>query len=184
MILNGLLAFFLVFSLRLGDVPVGTVRTMLMINGRRGAVFGLAMCESLIWLIAISRVINPETVRDPWRVSGYVLGFATGTIVGMTVERWVGIGTVLIRVISLSHAEEIRQRLLDGNFGVTAIDGRGREGPVMILFVFCPRRRLRGALRVGAELDPRAVVSHDTVTTALGGYHGDTRRPFQPADHK
>jgi uncharacterized protein YebE (UPF0316 family) len=84
----------------------------------------------------------------------------------------------------LSHSQEIRQRLLDANFGVTTIDGRGREGPVMILFVLCPRRRLREVLRVVGELDPRAVVSHDTVTPALGGYHGSTDRVPERQEHK
>ena len=184
MVWNGFLAFLLVFCLRLGDVPIGTLRTILMIQGRRSAVFGLAILECLIWIVAISRVLTTDALHDPWRVGGYVLGFATGVIVGMTIEQWVAIGTLIVRLISRTQSEAIRQSLLDADFGVTAVQGQGREGPVLILFIVCPRRRLRELLKIVSELDPNAVVTHDAVTPSLGGYHGDAKRLIQPEDHK
>ena len=185
MILDGVISFLTVFALRLGDVPIGTLRTMLMIQGRRGAVFGLAVCESLIWLVAISRVLNASTLHDPWKVGGYAVGFATGVMVGMAAENWFAIGTLLVRIISRQQPETVRQKLLDSDFGVTAIDGRGRDGHVMVLFVVCPRRRLRTLLKMVEEIDPHALATHDAVTPALGGFHGWKRRPSAgPTPHK
>lgn len=175
--IDGLIGFFVIFLLRLGDVPISTLRTMLMIQGRRGAVFGLAVVESVIWIVAISQVLTTDTLSNPWRIAGYSLGFATGVIVGMTIERWVAIGTLLVRIISKSHSEQIRQQLMDEGFGVTVVDGRGRGGPVMIMFVVCPRRRLNELLSCVEKLDPNAVVTHDAVTPAVGHFHGSTSRP-------
>lgn len=170
--LDGVLAFLLVFGLRLGDVPVGTLRTILMIQGRKSLVFALALCESFIWLIAISRVLNAETLSNPWKVSGYVTGFATGVVVGMQVEAYFAIGSIIVRAISTKFSEPLRERLLAENFGVTAVDGRGRHGPVSILFIVCPRKRLRELLRIVEQVDPKTVVTHDAVTPAVGGFHG------------
>ena len=35
----------------------------------------------------------------------WALGFATGTYVGIALEQWIGTGSVLVRVISRSHAD-------------------------------------------------------------------------------
>ncbi|WP_428940161.1 DUF2179 domain-containing protein [Fontivita pretiosa] len=182
MIWDALAGFGLIFVLRLGDVPIGTLRTMLMIQGKKAAVFGLAILECLIWVLAISRVLSPQTLNDPFRIAGYVLGFATGVIVGMTIEDWVAVGTLLVRIISRTHSEPIRQSLLDNDFGVTAVDGRGREGPVMVLFVVCPRRRLRELLKTIEAIDPNCVVTFDTVTPALGHFHGAKERQLARAE--
>jgi uncharacterized protein YebE (UPF0316 family) len=167
---EGLVGFITIFLLRLGDVPIGTVRTMLMVQGRRFPVAMLAFVESAIWILAISRVLGSGALNDPAKMAGYALGFATGTVVGMTIERWLAFGKVLVRVISRTHSEPLRNRLFDDGYGVTAITGEGRAGSVLVLFVVAPRRRLNTILRVVRDLDPHAFITHEPVSEAIGGY--------------
>jgi len=168
--MQALLGGFLIFLLRLGDVPISTVRTMLMVQGRRWPVAGLAVCESAIWVVAISRVLNGGALlHEPIKIAGYAMGFATGTVVGMTIEGWLAFGKVLVRVISHKNAE-LRQHLLDDGFGVTAVKGEGRGGEVFILFVVALRRREKELLRDIQAIDPHAFVTREQVGEALNGF--------------
>jgi len=166
---HALLGGFLIFLLRLGDVPISTVRTMLMVQGRKLPVALMAVCESAIWVIAIARVLSGNAINEPIKIAGYAIGFATGTVVGMWLEELLAIGKVMVRVIS-DKSVELRQKLLDDGFGVTAIRGEGRQGEVMILFVVLLRRREKQLLRDIQSIDPHAFITIEQVGEALGGF--------------
>jgi uncharacterized protein YebE (UPF0316 family) len=160
----------LIFCLRLCDVSIGTVRTILVVQGRRLPVMCLAMLESTIWLLAVSRVLKEGINGDYWKVAGYAGGYALGTVLGMTVEKWLAFGKTLVRVISREHCQALRQQLLDRDFGVTAISGVGRDGEVLILFVVLKRRRFKELLSIIRATDPHAFITHEPVSDAIGGY--------------
>lgn len=165
---DAILGGLVIFGLRLLDVPIGTVRTMLMVKGRRLPVALLAVFESLIWLLAIGRVLQGG-LNDPWQIAGYVCGFACGTVLGMTVESWLAFGKVMVRIIS-DQTPDLRKRLLGANFGVTAIKGEGRDGEVMILFVVLKRRRQRELLKHIRSVDPEAFITIEHLGDAHGGF--------------
>jgi uncharacterized protein YebE (UPF0316 family) len=66
--------------------------------------------------------------------------------------------------------------LREHGFGVTVIQGEGREGDVLILFIVAPRRREKELLKLVEHLDPAAFVTLDAVHHALGGYLTSARR--------
>jgi uncharacterized protein YebE (UPF0316 family) len=174
---HAIIGGFLIFLLRLGDVPISTVRTMLMVQGRKLPVAMLALCESAIWLVAVSRVLSGNALNEPIKIAGYAMGFATGTVVGMTLESWLAIGNVLVRVIS-DESIAIKKKLQDDGFGVTAIKGEGRDGDVWILFVVSLRRREKQLLCDIQEIDPHAFITIESIGEAIGGY---IRRPAATA---
>src|SRR4051794_8082230 len=55
---NALLVALGIFGLRIGDVSIGTVRTIFTIRGYRLISFCLGVVESGIWIFAISRVMK------------------------------------------------------------------------------------------------------------------------------
>jgi uncharacterized protein YebE (UPF0316 family) len=167
--LESILGGLLIFLLRLCDVPIGTLRTMLMVQGRRLPAVCLASIEAAIWVIAISRVFSGD-LNSPFRIAGYALGFASGTALGMTAERWLAFGQALVRIISRTHSEALRLKLISEGFGVTGVEGRGRDGPVLILFVVTPRKRLRKMLALIRALDASAFITLEPVSQAIGGH--------------
>lgn len=158
----------LIFLLRLGDVPIGTLRTMLMVQGRKLPVAFLAVCESAIWVLAIGRVLA-DGLDSPWKVIGYSMGFATGTVVGMILEGWLAFGKVLVRVIS-SKSKELRTKLLEANFGLTAVRAENKSGEVFLLFIVLRRRRKRELLRCIQAIDPDAFITVEPIGEAHGGF--------------
>ena len=167
--MDQLLPALLIFLLRIGDVSIGTLRMLYALRGRRFVAAGLGLLESGIFIFAISSALASAR-ENPWNMVGYASGFATGTLVGMTVENWIASGSVIVRIISKHRSREIREALWAHGFGLTAVEGHGKSLPVFLLFVVAPRRRGKELLRVVADTDPEAFVTVETVNIAHGGY--------------
>ena len=158
----------LIFCLRILDVSVGTLRVMYMVRGDRRKAVPLAFCESLIWVFAISRIM--KEVDNFANMLTFAAGFAAGTMVGMTLERWIASGFVLVRVISDVGKEKLAGEIRAAGFGVTVLAGEGREGEQEILFIVALRRRGQELLELIRKVDVGAFVTIDPVQKAMGGY--------------
>ena len=167
----------LIFCLRILDVSVGTLRVMYMVRGDRGKAVPLAFFESLVWVFAISRIM--KNVDNTANMVAFAAGFAAGTMVGMTLERWIASGFVLVRVISDVGEEKLAPEVRAAGFGVTVVSGHGREGEQEILFIVALRRRAQELLNLIRRVDDGAFVTIDPVQKAMGGYLPATARPSQ-----
>ena len=158
----------LVFGLRIIDVSIGTVRVIYTIRGNRLASFTLGVIESGVWIFAISRAF--ALVNHPAGILGWAVGFGAGVSLGITLEKWIASGWILMRVISPDRAADLRTALRTEGYGVTAVPGEGRSGSVLILFVVAPRRRAKEMLRIVQTIDCDAFITIEPISQALGGY--------------
>ena len=158
----------LIFCLRICDVSIGTVRVIYTIRGNRVASAVLGFLESLIWIFAISRAM--AYVNNPASMIAWASGFAAGTVLGITLERWIATGHIIMRVISLEKAEQLRDTLREASVGVTALNADGRGGARLVLFCVAPRKRGREMIKTVQAIDPDAFITIDPVSQAIGGY--------------
>ena len=163
-----LLGALLVFLLRLVDVPLSTVRVVMMVRGQRRAATILAFFEALVWILAVSQVF--ARLSSPLSMLAFAAGFASGTALGMTLEAWFAPGQVLIRAILRGDAGPLLEKLRSRGFGVTLVRGEGLEGEVPILFIVVPRRRAEEVLELIQAESPRAFVTVEAVQRAIGGH--------------
>jgi len=158
----------LIFCLRICDVSIGTVRVIYTIRGNRPVAAVLGFLESLIWIFAISRAT--AHLDHPINMIGWAGGFAAGSVLGITLERWIATGFVLMRVISLTKAVELRDALRGASIGVTALPAEGRGGALLVLFAVAPRKRGNEMIGIVQAIDPDAFITLDPVHHAVGGY--------------
>ncbi|MBV8781725.1 MAG: DUF2179 domain-containing protein [Phycisphaerae bacterium] len=166
--MNPWLAGLLIFCLRIGDVSFGTMRVMFLVRANRILAALMAIGEATVYLLAIARVLKGDLT--PPLIIGYATGYAAGTVVGITMENWLALGLMLVRVISAEHGPRLRESLLAQHFGVTAVRAEGRAGEVHILFINVRRRRAAKLLESIRTLDPDAFVTMDPVSRAIGGH--------------
>lgn len=157
-----------IFALRICDVSIGTVRVIFTIKGYRVISAVLGVVESAVWIFAISRVM--KYVDNPVSMIGWSLGFATGTVVGISLEKWIGTGSVIVRIISRKHAIRLKELLASEGYGVTALAGQGVGGDVLVLFVVTPRKRERYLVQVAREIDDEAFITVESVNSTFGGF--------------
>ena len=89
----------LVFFARLTDVSLGTLRTIAIVHGRTMLAFWLGFFESAIWLAVVSTIVQ-AVYQQPLLGVVYAFGFASGNLVGITIEKWIAMGHLILRVIS------------------------------------------------------------------------------------
>lgn len=157
-----------IFVARIGDVSIGTVRTIMIVQGRRLLAWGLGFFEVLIWLFAVAKVFG--SLGQPVYAISYALGFASGNYVGLMVESWLSFGVQAIRIFTRRGTELAAALRADGN-GVTEFEGRGRDGVVYELFVSSRRRRIPAVVRRARSIDPECfyvVQDLRLVSTATG----------------
>ncbi|HPA70469.1 MAG TPA: DUF5698 domain-containing protein, partial [Bacteroidales bacterium] len=89
-IVNYLLLPLFIFLARIFDVSLGTLRIIFVTKGMRIIAPLVGFFEVLIWLLAISRIMQD---LDNWvSYIAYAGGFATGNFVGMYLEERLAIG--------------------------------------------------------------------------------------------
>jgi uncharacterized protein YebE (UPF0316 family) len=128
----------LVFLARLCDVTLATLRHVLVVRGLRGSAAAVALVESLIWVVAVSKVLS--RVDQPVVAGAFALGFAAGTLVGMTIEQRLRLGEQVVRIFSTEGAT-VAERLRADGYRVTQFVGSGRDGRVDLLFIQISRRQ-------------------------------------------
>lgn len=143
-----------VFAARVTDVTLGTVRTLSIVHGRMRLAFVLGFVEISIWLVVISTVVG-KIAEEPVLGAFYALGFASGNVFGIWLERKIAHGNLILRVISQSDSgREVAAMLREAGHAVTVFHGEGAAGPVMELYIVCRRRDLKPILASIRTLDP------------------------------
>ena len=155
------LSALLIFILRLIDESLTTIRALVVTKKPvLGAFIGLV--ESAIWILAVSQVI--KDINDPVLIAAYAFGFAGGTLLGIQLEKFIGIGSAVVRVFSPSKSARVAKKLRKKGFMVTEINAKGRDGAVTISWCIVPRRKVRKVLQIVKSVNPDAYVTTDLAT--------------------
>ena len=152
-------AALIIFSLRLADQSLGTMRALLVAKNKPIYAALIGLVESAIWIVAVSQVI--KDIADPLLIGAYAAGFAAGTILGSYIERIVGVGNIVVRVFCSANSPSVAETLREKGYGVTIIDGHGKDGPVKIYLCVIPRRRLKTVLDMIKEINPDSFITTD-----------------------
>jgi uncharacterized protein YebE (UPF0316 family) len=142
-----------VFLSRVTDVTLGTMRTISIVQGRTVTAFALGFMEISLWLAVVSVVLN-QVMNKPILAVFYALGYSTGNVVGILMERKIAFGTVVLRVITSKNAERMACRIRECGCAVTTFHGEGMAGPVIELYVVCKRRLVNRLIAIVKQIEP------------------------------
>lgn len=157
-----------IFVLRVIDVSLGTLRIILTIQGRRTLSSVIGFVEVSVFITAVASVVQGP--MDPLRIVAYGGGFAIGTFLGVTIDRKLALGDVVVRIITADF-ERLREVLTAGGFGVTLVEGKGGRGTLVgIVFSVCHRRRLGEILHHIRTVDQNATVTVQEIRHQFHGY--------------
>ena len=167
MSLDLLLAALIIFFLRITDVSLGTLRIGFLVRGQRRLAGLFGFFESLVWLLAAAQVLT--NLDSPVKFVAYAGGYAAGTMLGVSIERWLAIGNALLRIVAPIASPPLEDALREAGFYVTILNARGRDGDVRVAFTILPRRRIPDAMRLIARVNPGAFVTFEPTTPVRPG---------------
>jgi len=160
-IVNYLLLPLFIFLARIFDVSLGTLRIIFVTKGMRIIAPLVGFFEVLIWLLAISRIMQD---LDNWvSYIAYAGGFATGNFVGMYLEERLAIGHEMIRVITRKDATSLIEELREMGYGVTSVKAEGIEGEVAVIYIIARRRMISEVLDKINYFNPRALYTVESI---------------------
>jgi uncharacterized protein YebE (UPF0316 family) len=150
-----------IFLARIFDVSLGTLRIIFVTKGMRSVAPLVGFFEVLIWLLAISRIMQD---LDNWLCYvAYAAGFASGNFVGMYLEERLAIGHEMIRVITRKDATSLIQELRGKGYGVTSVKAEGIEGEVAVIYIIARRSMIREVLDEINRFNPRALYTVESI---------------------
>ncbi|MFP4664499.1 MAG: DUF2179 domain-containing protein [Bacteroidales bacterium] len=169
-----------IFVARILDVSIGTLRLILMGRGYKKIAPILGFIEILIWVIAISKIM--ENLNNWINYIFYAAGFSAGTYIGMYIEEKLAIGKVGVRIITRKGAEKLIKSIGLNGFGVTYIEAKGNKEDVHVIFTTCKRKRLNKLLALVHDYNPNAFYTIEDIRWARDEYQLETTN-FTPRRH-
>jgi uncharacterized protein YebE (UPF0316 family) len=157
----------LIFSARVVDVSLGTLRIIYLSRGFKLFAATCAFFEILIWLAAITQIF--QHLSNLIMYLSYAAGFATGSYVGITIENKLAVGFVAVRIITQKDATELVEHLRERDYGVTTAAASGISGNVRLVFTIIRRKDLKEAIDIIKQFNPGAFFSVEDVKSVKKG---------------
>ncbi|NLZ53553.1 MAG: DUF2179 domain-containing protein [Thermoanaerobacteraceae bacterium] len=164
--------YLFIFLARVADVSLATMRTLMIVRGKGLIAAGIGFFEVMIYITALNKVVSG--LDNPANLVVYALGFATGNFMGSYIEEKLAIGLTTVQIIS--HRHDIGDRIRNMGFGVTSLEGKGREGFKEVLIVSLPRKELDKLLNFIDNNDRDAFVTIMDTRASKGGYFKQTMK--------
>ena len=165
---SGIQLAILIFSLRIVDISLYTLRLLTLRRGRKALAFAFAFFQSIFFVTAIRAILT--NLDKPIVILGYSAGFATGLVVGMLIEAKLAIGYTHLRIISAGRGIEITECLRNEGFAVTEIACRGRDGNVTLLNCHILRKDTEQVVNLVANVDENSFITAENVVSARHGF--------------
>ncbi|NLK43626.1 MAG: DUF2179 domain-containing protein [Tissierellia bacterium] len=170
-----ILGYLFIFFARVTDVSLATIRTLMVVQGRKLQAALIGFFEVSIYVTALSKVVS--SLDNPLNLLSYALGFACGNYLGITIENKIALGNLAVQIIlKISEKEELIQELRDKGFGVTVIEGQGLEGTKEILNVAINRKDLETLKKKVYEYDKNAFITVNNINPISGGFFASVKK--------
>ena len=148
-----------IFFIRILDVSLGTVRTIVTIKGKTALASIIGFVEVFVWFVIVKEALNtPET--SIFVAIAYAGGYAAGTAIGSVISDKFIEGNLTIQTILSNNNDDTVNSIRKAGYAVSVIDVKGRdEGqPKYLLFMEINKKRLSHLKKVIKELDDNAFI--------------------------
>ena len=163
------MGYLLIFLARVIDMSMGTVRTIMVVQGLKVQAFFLGFVEMIFYVLALNSVVG--SLDNPLNLLAYAFGFAAGNYLGITIENKIALGKISAQIIlKTTENEDLVGILRENGFGVTIIEGRGINGEKEILSISLNRRNLTKLRDLVLENDETAFMTVSNISPIRGGY--------------
>ena len=157
----------MIFSARILDVSIGTLRVIFLSKGYKKIAPLLGFFEVIIWILAVTQVM--KHLDNYFNVFAYGAGFAAGNYIGMLIDEKLSLGLVMLRIIFKKKPAGFIGVLQENDIGYTLVDGEGNSKKVKILFSVLKRSDLKVVYDALSKHNPDAFYTIEDVKTARQG---------------
>ncbi|MDD2435145.1 MAG: DUF5698 domain-containing protein [Bacilli bacterium] len=166
-----ILLYIVIFASKVFENALGTLRLIVVANGKKTLGAILQGLIGLVWIIVTSVVVVGVT-EDPIKVIAFALGSAVGSYLGSVLEQKIALGSnMLMAIVDQSYGEIIATEIRNNGFAVTVLDAKGMDKERNVLMVVVVRKKRRHVVEIIKEKDKEAMIVSENTFTLYGGYH-------------
>lgn len=157
-----------VFLIRIIDVSLGTIRTIITVKDKRLLASLIGFIEVLVWFIVAKEAINTNNNSFLIAIS-YSLGFATGTYIGAYLSNKYIKGNFGVQVIT--DKIELIKNIRDHNYAVSEIKIRGyKNEEKYMLFIEIDKNNFNHLKKIIKKYDKKAFIVVNETKYVHNGY--------------
>lgn len=164
---------FIIMFMRICDVTIGTIRTILVVQGKKYYAGLAGTFEVLIWVFAIRFIF--QHLDHIQNLFGYAIGFGLGNILGISIEQKIGFGFAQLNIISKKASGQIAEVLRKGKYAVTVLPASGISGEISILVIIVPRKHQKKIIALIESIDDKAFITVQHSLPYRGFFHGSRK---------
>ena len=167
----------LIVGLRTLNHTVSTVKMLAIVRHRKSVAAGLSALEALIFAFVFSRVLADTS--NYIILVAYCLGGSVGTFIGMVLEENLTKSFVSLNVITNNGGHDIAIALRGAGFGVTEMQGEGRDGKVTMLRSIFELKLVPKAMETVLKINPKAFTALEEERSIHAGWVLKHRRRWR-----
>lgn len=163
------MTYLFIFFSRVVDVSLATMRTILVVQGRKIPAAILGFLEVTIYVLVLNSVM--KNMDNIFNVIAYGLGFAAGNFVGITIEDKLALGRISVQVIVPNETSDMLvARLREEGYGLTVVEGQGKDSKTSVLLAVIDRKAYNKFRTLAQSISPRAFITVNSIKQWQGGF--------------
>jgi uncharacterized protein YebE (UPF0316 family) len=169
------------FSLRVFNYAISTLRLVSIARGQKPIAAVLAFVEALVFALTMAGVV--ADLSNLLNLAAFCFGASVGSYFGMWLESKFVRSFSTVQVITGVMGHELAEHLRDKGFGVTETRGTGRDGEVTIIRSTITSKEVPRIIQEIRHVLPNAFIEVETARTIQRGYIAGLTPRGQPNVH-
>lgn len=131
------------------NTSLSIIRILQLVKGKRLSAMVTGFFETLTYILTLGYVFDDGGLR--WEsVAVYCVGFSVGNYLGSFMEEHMMKSYVMVELVfdENSDCDEKISELREKGFGVTVVNGQGKNGVKKIVKVICSRSKIQNVCDV------------------------------------
>ena len=160
-----------IFSVRIIDVSIGTVRSIFTIKGKNFTASLIGFFEVLVWFMVAKEALDTDNNSILIAIS-YSLGFATGTYLGGYLSSKLIKIKLGVQVILSNNDKRVVKIIRDSGYALSVMDVKGRNflDSKYMLFIEIESDRYNELTNLIKRLDNKAFIVVNETKYVHNGY--------------
>ncbi len=160
-----------IFFVRIIDVSLGTVRTLITVKGRTLLASMVGFIEVFVWFVIVKEALN-TTETSLWIAIAYSLGFATGTYIGGYLSDRFIKGNFGVQVVTSNNNHKLIDVLRSEGYAVSVIDVKGQDkaNEKYMLFIEIQKNNFEHLKKLIHSIDKKAFIVVNETKYVQNGY--------------
>ena len=160
-----------IFCVRILDVSLGTVRTIITVKGRNLLASMVGFIEVFIWFLIVREALNTDNTSIFIAIS-YSLGFAAGTYIGGVLSDKFISGTLGVQVVTSKKDDNMIKVLRSEGYGVSVVDVKGKDDAQekYMLFIEIDKKNISHLKNIIKSLDSKSFIVVNETKYVQNGY--------------